>query len=295
MPDGIDPGFGYNPGKVSLASTTVQQLTAKVQQLQVAAPAIGRAAQAAGPALTTHQDYAAAGRVIAEQHWTALGGVDLQKARVWRDAVLAQLKAERSFGTPAQLASSGAGSQIVRDASRLYPDAWTAVADAAGALHVRGSSNSRGWAWTVTAQHDGRPVRLKSFGTVQARLGEGYIEVCTGDLGNAVHEYAHRLQATLPSLDALFQQLHRDRTVNDPLESLRALTGLAYHPREHTRKDHYANPYQGREYGQGNALEVMTMAFEYFLTDNDRKLRNLLEDDSDMANLVIGLLRHWKP
>lgn len=37
------------------------------------------------------------------------------------------------------------------------------------------------------------------------------------------------------------------------------------------------------------------MAFELFLTDTERELQMLLRKDPDMAHLVIGLLRHWRP
>lgn len=64
---------------------------------------------------------------------------------------------------------------------------------------------------------------------------------------------------------------------------------------EVTRKDQYVNAYQGKEYNHGGALEVMTMAFELFLGSDKGKLRELVETDIDMAHLVIGLLRHWRP
>lgn len=295
VPRGIDPGFGYNPGKVKPSEYAMQQLALKAQQLQAVAPAIGQAAQAAGPALTTPADFTAAGRVIAEQHWDRLGGVDLAKVQHWRDALMRQLQAERPFDTPAKVVSSGAGAALVRNASRLYPDEWTAVADAAGKLHVRARANTRGGAYTMPPQLAGKPVKLGGFGVVVGNAGDCYLEVRSGSLGNAVHEFAHRLQAVLPQLDAIFQALHRQRTASDPLERLKDVTNNpTYGPSELTRKDHYLDPYQGKEYPQG-ALEVMTMAFELFLGNDTRQLRKLLEKDPDMAHLVIGLLRHWRP
>ncbi|MGI9212615.1 MAG: hypothetical protein ACR2HF_09090 [Methylococcaceae bacterium] len=75
---------------------------------------------------------------------------------------------------------------------------------------------------------------------------------------------------------------------------------------ELTRKDKYVNPYQGREYGEGHALEVMTMAFEYVLgyneEDNDKirqyrltQFKQLYLEDRNLFDFVVGLLFHWNP
>lgn len=298
VPRGIDPGFAYNPGKAGLAARATEQLTQKVAQLREPAPAIARELARQGPQLTTAQDYAQAGGAIADEHWQALGGYDPAKAGQWRERVLAQLHAERAFDTPAQLASRGRGAELVARASRMYPDEWTAAADRVGPLHVRGAEHTRGWAWTAQLIHAGRSVRLQQFGRITPQPGEGYLVVNTGVLGNAVHEYGHRLQSALPALDRIFQELHRARTGGQPLRRLSEITGRAraYAASEVAREDKYRSPYQGKEYyGTGAALEVLPMAFEDFMGHGASRLRELLEADREMAHLVIGLLRHWKP
>lgn len=125
--------------------------------------------------------------------------------------------------------------------------------------------------------------------------------VRSNDIGNAVHEYAHRVQAALPALDALFQDLHRRRTAGEDLRPLRTLTGGSYRADERARPDKYINPYQGKEYSSGGALEVMTMALEYVLgADPARRetlqdLRRVYNEDRELFDFVVGLLFHWKP
>lgn len=143
--------------------------------------------------------------------------------------------------------------------------------------------------------------RLKEFGIVKHEDNLGYIMVRKGNVGNAVHEYAHRLQRALPGLDRLFQELHQRRTAGESLEKLRDLKPeYNYSHDELTHKDHYTNPYQGKEYKGYGALEVMTMAFEYVLgmdgsSKNSEWFRKLYTDDREMFDFVTGLLFHWKP
>ena len=56
--------------------------------------------------------------------------------------------------------------------------------------------------------------RLRSGGKDKAEktADEGWAVVSRAP-GNAMHEHVHHLQATLPSIDRLFQQLHRKRTI----------------------------------------------------------------------------------
>jgi hypothetical protein len=207
-------------------------------------------------------------------------------------------------GQACAVANKGPGAALVRLASALYPASWNAAADAAGALGVRAVAGSRGWQATFDRDY---AMAKDHFGVVRSiARGEGQIEVRTGDLGNAVHEYAHRLQAVLPELDAMFVELHTRRTAGQPLKRLADLVpGSSYKPSELTREDGYVNPYQGKEYGTRGALEVMTMAFEYALglaggkgSSWGRAERNFVgmwQRDTEMLDLVIGLLFHWKP
>jgi len=221
-------------------------------------------------------------------------------------AIIDKLDKEVGTSTPARVISKGEGARLVREASRRYPDAWTQKADSFGPLFTKSKAGTRGWQFTVPDNMDGRLVNIKEgFGTVRVTARDGYMMLRTDDVGNAVHEFAHRLQNALPELDKLFQELHLRRTGGDPLERLRdVVAGSRYAGNEVTRKDKYVDPYQGKEYAAGGALEMMTMAFESvlglsgtgWLGDYRRRVfSDFYAKDREMFDFVVGLLFHWKP
>ena len=122
----------------------------------------------------------------------------------------------------------------------------------------------------------------------------------------SIHEYGHRLQAVMPELDDYFRQAWLDRTAgekNRPLNDI--LHDLGELPRygatEIGRKDHFVNPYFGRNYGSDEApspMEMLTMTFEALLGsggDNGAKIKALLNGDRELAHLGIGLLMRLQP
>ena len=128
--------------------------------------------------------------------------------------------------------------------------------------------------------------------------------VRTGDIGNTVHEYTHRLQSAMPELDSLFQEIHTRRTGGDQIERLSKIyPNNGYREEEYSRKDKYINAYQGKEYN-GKPKEVMTMAMEYVLglTENHFLSANRLdnfkkfyENDRELFDFTVGVLFKWKP
>ena len=205
-------------------------------------------------------------------------------------------------------------------ATRMYPQAWVDVSDGLGKVHSRVSATGRGYAWTAHVDSAIPDTLTEFLDLQQAKKGEGVITHCAGDVGTAIHEYAHRLQTAIPGLDRLFQRLHLGRVSKDPIEQLKTITGnTGYKDDEVTRKDHYVNPYQGKEYAvkdgkalPGGALEVITMAMEAVvggnalkpsrtiagkltLSDSRDELRNLYARDREVLDLVVGALLHFKP
>lgn len=198
------------------------------------------------------------------------------------EALYRDLNRVRKTETMAKLKNEGDGADLVRAASRMFPDEWTKAADRFGSLDAR-YREARAY---YRGMSDGR-------GQIQAH-----------NFSSAVHEYTHRLQHALPRLDDFFQDLHHRRTSGEPLRPLRDLLGgRGYAKDEVTREDKYVHPYQGREYshpslpylGKHGALEVMTMAFEDVLGNDARRLADLVAKDREMFNLVIGLLYHYVP
>lgn len=229
----------------------------------------------------------------------------LQRAAVLGDVaerlpevLLKDLNALRATGAEARVRNNGKGADLVRVVSRLFPNEWTAAADAFGPLYVKGGSG-RGWQLTLPTSVAGRRYAYRGFSFV-AEGNDGMI--VAGRYATAVHEYAHRLQHALPGLDDLFQDLHHRRTSGDPIKRLKDLTGIGYGSNEVAREDKYINPYQGKIYSGGNrylgkhgAMEVMTMAFESVMGGNSGTLARLLKLDREMFDLVIGALYHYVP
>jgi len=213
-----------------------------------------------------------------------------QSGPVTVDAVFSELTRIRSFDkVTADVGNGGKGAKSVVAASLSYPDDWVTIANKAGTTHVR-SAKSRGRHYVVNHSHDKKRVRVGGgFGVRTVHAGDSYI--ITGSHKTSVHEYAHRLQSTIPELDAIFQIEHKARTESDKLRRLRDITGnKAYKVDEVAKEDHYINPYFGREYGKGEAKEVMTMGFQHVLGGKKTEFDDLLNNDKSLFDLVIGLL-----
>jgi SPP1 gp7 family putative phage head morphogenesis protein len=205
-------------------------------------------------------------------------------------------------------------------ATRMYPQAWVDVSDKLGVVHSRVSATGRGYAWTALVDRAIPDTLTEFLDLKQVKKGEGVITHCAGDVGTAIHEYAHRLQTAIPRLDRLFQRLHVGRVSKDPIEQLKVITGNdGYKDEEVTRKDHYVNPYQGKEYAvkddkalPGGALEVITMAMEAVVGGNALRpfsgnkkmlqlhgsreaLSTVYKQDREVLDLVVGTLLHFMP
>lgn len=267
-------------------------------------PMVGPLTTPAAPVFSppkTVADFILAGKAITAS--MPDGALD---ARACHAALVDLLRREVGTASPCKVASTGAGAALVKQASQLYPDSWTIKADQFGPLYTKSGVSTRGH--SLTTQEPpiyGDRYKLKDFGVVTYEKNAGYIMARTGSIGNALHEYAHRLQKALPALDALFQELHRKRTRNDPLKMLKNLVpGVKYGNNEIAREDHYFNPYQGKEYANGaagGAVEVLTMGFETVLgvahgnSKSRMDFERMYTMDREMFDFVVGVLRHWTP
>lgn len=187
-------------------------------------------------------------------------------------------------------------------AAQLLPDSWTKSTDAFGPLYVR-ESVQRAFHVTVEGDYSGRRLNMKQqgFGIRWGDNNAGYIATRSNDIGTALHELTHRIQSVLPELDRLFQDLHKRRTSGEPLKRLRDIYPLFnYRLDEMTREDHYINAYFGKEY-EGSAKEVMTMAIESVIYRNsplsasEHPFTDLLKNDRELFDLVVGVLFHYAP
>lgn len=292
VPPGGDPDTGWDFDKTAGIGPGVRRAVARIRRK--AHPKIVEAVERVDlVARTVPRDldgYIAAGRQIADAMLAAAAGP--AERRQW---LLDRLAADVGTGRAAVTANGGKAAKQLHDASRRYPASWVEATDALGPLRVGGRADPRERGFQWTAKQDGW-VKLKRFGTRRVTAGDGFVWLRlehNDPLGNAVHEFAHRVQAAMPQLDEVFQQLHRRRTAADPVEPL-ARFGR-YDLGERTRKDGYFTPYQGKEYKNGGALEVMTMALEAMLGGRDDLLDRMLRVDREMVDLVTGLLYHFKP
>ncbi|MBK0062394.1 MULTISPECIES: phage minor head protein [unclassified Acinetobacter] len=212
-----------------------------------------------------------------------------QKLQSW---TVRELERTRQAGTITPEIKGGAqAKKLLKEATKGYPASWMKAANEMGTLNVKFSVKDRGWAFT--AKRNGM-VQLPKFGIVNAAKGEGFM--MAGHFGTAVHEFAHRIQSARPDIDDLFQQEHRLRTANESLQRLRDLVPRSgYATEEVAKPDGYYNAYMGKEYKQGGALEVMTMALQPILgvdMGDAKMLFEMYHKDRRMLELALGILFH---
>lgn len=180
---------------------------------------------------------------------------------------------------------------MVEEASEFLPASWVGATNAHGPLRVI-TTTGRGAHYS----HNGTKALGKySFGSGRKALidkpfmGLIWANPTRASFDTALHEYVHRVQAALPSLDELFQAYHRQRTLND-------------RPRMHLGElvipDQFLDPYFGRVYAHraGAPLEMMTMSLQYLLDPtNPSTIREFLNKDPEFARFAIGVLLRWRP
>lgn len=210
------------------------------------------------------------------------GAFERNVAEIFKRNLISEMRSVRGVGGVAisTYNKSGAGVNIMRRVASVYPDDWVSVGNLSP---VR----------VVVSDSRGHYIERK-YSRANRRFED---TIKTSDTSTAEHEYAHHLQAKIPGLDALFQAEHRARTANDKTEK------IYQHVNKETGKpDGYVERYQGREYNHsnanGNALEVMTMAFQTVLGSDEKALKwlvEMLKKDRDMLDLTVGALLHFKP
>lgn len=223
-------------------------------------------------------------------------------SQAFSDALRAQLAKEgRSGRKPKNLNGSTAAKKQFGDAAGLLPPEWVAAQETRGTVHLR-LIGPRERAYAIPMLQQKTLAPKKHFKHRPLEAGDGLVTSRKDDEGTSLHEFVHRLQATMPELDARFQDLHRRRTSGDPTVAINRV-------RERGKPDHYLREYQGREYPEAHvaqlnggdqtrtALEVMTMAIQMVLSDvhGARLQRDLLRSDPEMIDLTLGALFNFDP
>lgn len=267
---GIDQGWGYTPGasradelrRIAEGKAARYPEPLKTDFTQAILPVSSSAAKS----LTSVDDYIKAGADILTELPTDPAALHTELMQHFSTA----------SGPKTTVRVTGSGADLIREASRLFPDSWITATNAYGSLSAK-TAPTRAW-YRQSGTH----------GEIQCR-----------NLHSAIHELTHHLQRALPDLNRLFQEIHNRRTAGAPLKKLKLLTSLNYSNNEVTREDHYIDPYWGKDYS-GEAKEVMTMALETVLGGNtDQRHRDsfatLVLKDHEMLELVVGLLLGWRP
>lgn len=269
VPAGIDPGFQHNVGLLGRVAPARQQLAEKI----AAAPA-----DLAAPAKVQElDDWIAAGRGERERLVAEAGGVEAPDfVGRFRGRLRDRLRAERGAGKTAADIAAGTGGKTtaaaVKRAAQELPESWVRQGNVLPLRAVRGSRRGR---------------HRRGWGSNPAEI------TVAKDPGNPLHEYCHHLQVAMPGLDALFHKLHRRRTAGEA-----RVRGGGGGPRERGRKDQYIEDYSGREYGsEETPLEVFTMAAQMLFHPlwGKETLRDLVRDDPEMLDLILGVLFRYDP
>jgi hypothetical protein len=304
---GIDRGWAYAPGK-SVAADLRNIVATKAAKLPEEIAALFTKAMQHITAPKTVEEFIAAGKTITDE--LAAETADLKELHT---RLMERLQKETGAGKaeakvlprvpPGGHKTLDVSADRVRTASRRYPKEWVEKANALGPLSAMRDPKGRGWSYSNVPPVKKTITLRPPFGRVKVEKNEGYMALRT-DLGNAIHEYAHRLQAAMPELQELFAELHTRRTTKDgkreALQKLQTLLpGWGYEAHEESRPDNYIDAYWGREYN-GKPLEVMTKGMETVLAGYETKktgndFKKLYNDDREMFDFVTGVLFHWKP
>ena len=269
VPVGIDPGFAHNVGRLQPVAEARKMLGDKI----AAAPA----PLAAAAKVRELGDWTAEGRSAREAMIDAAGGVEAADfAERFRRDLRRRLRADRGAGSEAADIGVGAdGSRTaerVRQAAKVLPASWVRRGNTLPINGIRGSKRGS--------------YRPSTTPEIPAEIS------VASDVGNPLHEYCHHLQHAIPGLDELFRKLHRRRTAGE------ARVVVGGDPREIGRRDQYIRPYLGREYGRDQTpAEVLTMAMQmtFHPVWGEEYLRQLVRDDPELLDLVLGVLFHYDP
>lgn len=322
-PEGVDPSFAHNPGDrlgalLQLAEEKhgapfARQLTDKIAWMQ-RNPRL--------PLSERWKDVVSIGRELWDKHAALFNAANLDEPGAFAQA-LVQVMAQEGVRTGAQARAAGDAVARFQNIIERYPASWVEKGNAVGTTYIR-NLTSRGFQlylgdedtarrFTYAAKHN---AKYTPFGHLADEFRQGDSILKLNEMGGramsnkaadiSIHEYGHRLQAVMPELDDYFRQAWLDRTAgekNRPLNDI--LHDLGELPRygatEIGRKDHFVNPYFGRNYGSDEApspMEMLTMTFEALLGsggDNGAKIKALLNGDRELAHLGIGLLMRLQP
>ena len=328
VPFDVSPSFAHNPGQrleavQALAAEKhgdrfLQKLLAKLQQYLAKRQPTPETAD-----LSSSANIIAAGKALYEKY-----------AHIMKQAIangkphegIAEIMRQEGVELGGEVLAYSSNPETVSDlveALKIYPKSWIEKSNAMGRVLVE---DNIGRAWHTLPDVNNLDfvkimrTRPKSWAAGAERFQWAFkgrkMAFQQGDsllLNNAqylmspdkslyvstqVHEFAHRLQRVFPDLDALFTRLWQEKTKNDPVQTLREMTGNRnYRQDEKGKPDHFPNPYYGKMYGNEDdpkPLEMMTMIFESLLGGNLARYQELVQQE-DFLHFGLALLVNYRP
>jgi hypothetical protein len=105
-----------------------------------------------------------------------------------------------------------------------------------------------------------------------------------------LHELGHHVEAHNPNVVEAERAFYEARTAGEEKQRLVDIfPGFGYRKNEETRPDDFAHAYTGKDYGGGDAYEVLTMGLEALFFSGGGKDVVPTEDPGHL-NWMLGLL-----
>lgn len=198
-----------------------------------------------------------------------------------RNVLLDVLREVRATGrnkalkAPRQLKSVTANNvrDLVFDNHRWYPRDWLEAARKSGSVKYRKAPRGYFKAGYKGTGYSG------SAHTIAVSMEHSFIAGDAPGMGTAVHELAHLMEHSNPSVLRAERAFYERRTAGEELVPLSS--GVD----EKAREDEFLHPYIGREY-YGQAYEVLSMGMESLVSGKT----SMWTKDLDMRNFILGVL-----
>lgn len=238
------------------------------------------------------------------------------------EAVLEIMRNE-GVGFGGEVAVYGSSEETVKEFSalinRTYPKAWIEKSNAIGRVLTEDSLKR---AWHLEVKDDIENI-IEMFRKKQYPEGYGYERFRWAFIGRKpvfrkgdslllnnlkkskmsidstqIHEFAHRLQSSMPELDEYFTRLWKERTKGEAVKTMREMTGNdGYGLQEKGKRDDFPSPYYGKMYGDEDdpqPKEMMSMIFESLLGGDPKRFKELAAKP-DFMYFGLALLTRYKP
>lgn len=202
------------------------------------------------------------------------------------DDVLGEVRSFDSLVQKVTKPKSGELAGRVQDGSRHYPDAWVRRSNDEGTPVVAAKVRRGYYRDSDVVKINGRYERVSKIALSDRRGASGGLDALDrlgartapngSPLGSdrvAIHEYGHRMEATIDGVKRSEYAFYHRRTAGERVEHM----GPGYGAGEVTRPDKFAERYMGKVYegaGPDSPYELLTMGSEELWSDFTR-----LDDD----------------